>query len=264
MSTPDFLESFDKLPTRETVADLKPEPETEVEETEEEKDEEQEAPQETEQASQEVEKPAATTAAPESKEAAGLKAGIAAERKKRQELEQKLRELEARQSVPAQEKREPVNFFENPQQYIANEVQGVRVAYLNALQEDMREKHEDYDEVTALVVDAAQTNPQLQQRVFQAGNPAKEIYRIGKELQEAEKLRDPEAYKASLRADLEAEIMTKLRAELGLTDTGKPKVTLPRDLSNGRGGADQVATTPPVDPRRGGFDTLFDPRPRQT
>lgn len=265
MSTPDFLDSMETLPTRETVAELKPDPATEVEETEEEDEEQEEAPQETEQASEQVDKPAATTAAHESKEAAGLKAGIAAERKKRQELEAKLRALEAR-SAPAREAKAPVNFYENPEQYVMDAVQTVQLAHLNALQADMREQHEDFDEVAALVVEAAETNPQLQARVMSAGNPAREIYRVGKELIEAQKqaelMKDPGAYKASIRDELKAELLAELRAELG--EPAKPKVTLPRDLSNGRSGADQVAVTPPSDPRRGGFEDLFNNRPRQT
>lgn len=271
MSTPDFLDSLDKMPTRETVAELKPEPETEVAETEEEVEEE-EAEVEQEQQSEQVEKPAATTAASEPKDAAALKTGMIAERKKRQEseaavkaLEKRLRELEAR-SAPVREQVAPVDFYQNPEQYIAQRFQELQATQLNALAADMREQHEDFDEVTQAAIEVMNTNPQLaaeiQARVRNAGNPAREAYRIGKELvaakKEAELLKDPAAYKASIRD----EVLAEIRAELAATPT--PKVTLPRDLSNGRSGADQVANTPPVDPRRGGFDTLFDPRPRQT
>lgn len=261
MNGPDFLDSIDKLPTREEAAEPKPDPITDTFEVEEEEEEQEEATREAEQASEQVEKPAATTAAPESKEAAGLKAGIAAERKKRQELEAKLREMEAR-SAPAQVQRAPVNFYENPEQYVMEAVNAVQMSHLNALAADMREQYEDFDELVELAAKSAELNPQIQMRVRSAGNPAKEAYRIGKELQEAEKLKDPEAYKASLRDELKAELLAELRSELATPAPAKP--VLPRDLSNGRSGADQVANTPPVDPRRGGFDTLFDHRPRQT
>ncbi len=273
MSTPDFLDSLDKMPTRETVAELKPEPAAEVEETEEEEVEEQEeAEVEQEQESEQVEKPAATTAASEPKDAAALKTGMIAERKKRQEseatvkaLEKRLRELEAR-SAPVREQVAPVDFYQNPEGFVAQVEQRLQVAHLNALAADMREQHEDFDEVTQAAIDVMNTNPQLaaeiQARVRNAGNPAREAYRIGKELmaakKEAELLKDPAAYKASIRD----EVLAEIRAELAANPA--PKVTLPRDLSNGRSGADQVANTPPVDPRRGGFDSLFDHRPRQT
>lgn len=262
MSTPDFLDSMDKLPTREAVEELKPEPETE--EVEEEEEVEQPEPET-------VEQQATSTVATESKESAGQKAGMLAERKKRQEsdakvraLEAKLKEIEARQTAATRQT--PVNFYENPEQYVQEAVRSVQEAHFNALQADMREQHEDFDEVAELVLEAAKTNPQLQHQVLTAGNPARELYRVGKALAEAQRqaelMKDPEGYKASIRDELKAELLAELRAELG--EPMKPKVTLPRDLSNGRSGADQVATTLPVDPRRGGFETLFDNRPRQT
>ena len=207
-----------------------------------------------------VEEKAAPTAASEPEKAAGFKAGMLAERKKRQELEAKLRAIETAQKQP-EPVRKPVVFRDEPERFVLDAVAGVEARHMNALEDDMREQHEDFDDMAALVVAAAELDPALRQKVFSAGNPARAMYKLGKQLQESEKLRDPEAYKASIRDDVVAEVTAKLRKELGLTDEGKPaKAALPRDLSNGRSGTNTVATTQPVDPRRGEFGNLFDPR----
>lgn len=274
MSSPDFLDSLDASRVHEQPEDekaaptaSKPEPE-DVDADEAENDEEQDEREEVQKPdpkAAKAEKEPATAAGSEDKASAGLKAGMMAERKKRQELEAKLRELEAKLKQPEQPAPQPVRFREDPEGFVTSAAAAVEARLYNAMEDDMREQHEDFDEMAALVVKAAEIDPLLKQKVFQAGNPARAMYKLGKQLQEAEKLRDPEAYKESIRSELEAEVTAKvtaqLRKELGLPDDGKPaRAALPRDLSNGRSGTDAVATTTAQDPKRGDFATLFSTR----
>lgn len=257
MSTPDFLDSLDKLPVREDAVVEQADPVTDAFEVEEEP-EGQPEPQQPEKVEEVKPEP---TAGKESKEEAGFKAGMLAEREKRKALEARLRELEAKQQQQP-EPRKPVQFYEDPQKYVDEIERRAEQRRLDALEADMKEQHEDFDEVAAIVVEAAKENPALHQKVFSAANPARAIYKLGMELREQEKLKDPEAYKASIREDLKAELLAEIRKELSIETTEKPKPNLPRDLSNGRSGTEQVATTTAVDPRRGTFTDLFKPPTR--
>lgn len=267
-NTPDFLYSLgaESTPVAEVEKPEKVEKPIEQEFEEEESEDEREEGEETEieeskPKATKAEKEPAPAAGGEKTEAAGFKAGMLAERKKRQELEKKLQEIEKKQKQPEPAPR-PVSFREDPEKFVVSAVQSVEARHMNALEADMREQHEDFDEMAELVVKAAEMNPTLRQQVFEAGNPARAMYRLGKQLQEAEKLKDPEVYKASIRDEVVAEVTARLREELGLgTPEAKPaRTALPRDLSNGRSGTDTVATTAAVDPRRGEFVDLFDPR----
>ena len=75
------------------------------------------------------------------------------------------------------------------------------------VQEDMvRAENSDYDDMIALVTNAAKVDPKLQEEIFASSNPALTAYKKGQELKGLqEALADPEAYKAKLRAEIESE-----------------------------------------------------------
>lgn len=136
-------------------------------------------------------------------------AALKSEREKRQQLEARLKELE-KQPDP-----QPVNFYDNPEAHLEQRFQEIEAranarAYV-ALESAEKDVHTDYDEVAAEVIAAAQQNPAIVQQIMQAANPAREMYKVGMKLREFQKMQDPDAY----RATIEAEVRAKVLAELG-------------------------------------------------
>lgn len=134
------------------------------------------------------------------------------ERRKRQELERKLKELEEKLTVPApKEEPQPAPNWElEPQQaasYFQQQVDIARYQDRVAITEEMlRDKHSDYDEVAAIFAAAAKENPQLAAQIFRAPNPARFAYQEGKRLKLLQEIgEDPDAY----RNRIEAEILEK-------------------------------------------------------
>ena len=145
-------------------------------------------------------------------EAAVPQKALLDERRKRQELERKLKELEEKLTAP-QPKEEPPpapNWELEPQQAASHFQQQVDIARYQdrvAITEEMlREKHADYDEVAQIFAAAAKSNPQLAAQIFRAPNPARFAYTEGKRLKLLQDIGDdPDAY----RSRLEAEILEK-------------------------------------------------------
>lgn len=134
------------------------------------------------------------------------------ERRKRQNLENKLRELEARLHQPTQqyEPQQAPDWYAEPEQAAAAlqaEVQ--HRMYQTAVYQSemiMRDKHADYDEVSQLFAEAAQQDFNLALAVFQHPFPAEYAYAVGKQIMLMQEIgNDPGAY----RAKLEAEILAK-------------------------------------------------------
>lgn len=179
-----------------------------------------------------------------------------AEREKRQEAQRKAEELEARlkQIEAAQQQPQP-QFYEDPDGYINARLQQAQQQFqqrfIAAMEADARAQHEDYDEAIGYLREKA--NPALIQQVFQSPNPAREAYSLAKRMQAFEQMGDPEAY----RQKLEAEIRQKVEAELLAKEKSKQDALarIPPDLSNGRSSGAPSAATPPED-----FSDLFPKR----
>lgn len=120
----------------------------------------------------------------ESSEVAGLKAALAAERKKRQELEEKGKETP---KLP-----DPVD---DPEGYSAAVNDAVQREMLNAritLSRDlMMDSTPDFTEHEKVFVEMAQANPSLVAQMHASPNPAKFAYQTAKDHIEVQKLRDP-------------------------------------------------------------------------
>lgn len=136
------------------------------------------------------------------------------EKRKRQELEKRLKELEA----PKQE--EP-SLFENPQAVL-----GTLKAQLSATlsREFMKELKPDYEDKEKYFVSLCQKHPELVDQLQSATNPAKFAYETAEKYQLLDEIGDPKAY----RAKLEAEIREKLNSEL---KTSKKKPSLAKTPS---------------------------------
>ena len=178
---------------------------------------------------------------------AGLKAGITAERHKRQEAELRAKRLEQQVS---QQQAKP-DFWENPEGVLNGIAQGfqsqIQQVQTNMSVELMRTTHEDYDSMEASFIDMAQNNPALIQQMNQSGNPAKFAYDYAKAQHEINEMRDP-SYKDKLRAEIRAELEAEHRKELEAEI--QKRSTLPGTLSNDRaagGNAAQPYSSPSLD-----------------
>jgi hypothetical protein len=198
----------------------------------------QEPVPETLEANQTVETPVtpatevATTPEPD-KEVNGLKAAAIAERRKRQELERQLQELQRQpQQTP--------DFFKEPQEYVHQAISQTRQelvqAHYAALEDLARETYPDYDEVFEEVQAQAAENPALVQQIFASANPAKAVYKLGKQLRELKQMQDPDAY----RQKIEAEVRAKVEAEFAAKEEAKRKAAeaVPPDLTAARSSKD--------------------------
>ena len=162
---------------------------------------------------------------------------LLAERDKRKELERKLAEFEAKNQQPQPE------FYENPEAFVQMVEQRTQARIHAILEEQAREANPDYDDVMQVVLEAAQTNPEIQRQVFAATNPAVAAYKLGKQLMEYREMQNPEQYKAKL----EAEIRAKLEAEYAAKTNQKAKLAqaVPPDLSQARNAGGQFQPVAP-------------------
>lgn len=178
--------------------------------------------------------PVAPTA-PEPHEERVPLAALKAEREKRQQYERELAAIRQK----AQEQPLP-KFYEAPEQYVqtllAQERQQMHQSMVLALEAQAREMYPDYDEVFAELEEQAADNPMLAQQVFQAPNPAMAAYKLGKQLRELKQMKDPDAY----RTKIEAEVRAKVEAEFKAKEEARLKAAsaIPPDLTAARASRD--------------------------
>lgn len=69
----------------------------------------------------------------------------------------------------------------------------------------LREKHSDFDEYVDAVADAYDGNAELQAKFEEMGRTPEAAYKLGKQLEQQEMMKDPEKYKAYLLEELKKE-----------------------------------------------------------
>jgi hypothetical protein len=152
------------------------------------------------------------------------KAAVLDERRKRQELERKLAEIESK----ANAKPKRPDLFEDPDgalSYIENNLrEETRAMRTEMARELMRTVAKDYDEVEAEFIEAAKDNPLLLNELANAQNPAKYAYEMGQKMRQMAQMKDTAAYEAKVRAELEAKIRAEIQAEQE-AQAGKRKAT---------------------------------------
>lgn len=182
---------------------------------------------ETVQAPEQGEQPQATpaqtaTPAVEPDEIKGLKAALTAERRKRQELEQRAHTQQF----------DPQRFYQDPQEIASFVEQRQLATAINMSREFAREQYADYDDMEALFEEEAMRNPALIAELRQHPAPALFAYKTAKSLKTMREAQD-----GSLEARLRAEIEQKVRAEL----TQQQRPAVPTDLSGARSAPVQTA-----------------------
>ena len=144
------------------------------------------------------------------------KQAVLDERRKRQELEKKLKDFEARFAAPPQPAKQPEpeaqpDWWGSPeqaaqalQQQMELKVFETRVAMSERL---VKQEHADYDEVSSLFAERAKQDPRLIDELMKHPFPAEFAYSVGQQIKLMDEIgTDPAAYRARLKAELIAEI----------------------------------------------------------
>lgn len=166
-------------------------------------------------------------------------AALRDERRKRQEAEQRALYLEQQfqQMQPAQQLPAPVDFWEDPHQYMARQFdefgqtllqrfeQRQQQQRVDASEAAARAKYSDYAEKVDAFRLAAAANPALVQQMTAASDPAEFAYSRGKTAIEVERYGSVEDLIAAERAKWEAELKGALT---------QPSLTAPSTIANER------------------------------
>ena len=185
---------------------------------------------------------------PPGDEVAAFKAKAIDETRKRQAAEQRAAQLERQ---VAQQPAQAPDFWADPDKALANIAATVdqRLLQANTTMSVnlMRSLHDDYDEMEAAFVDAAEADPSLIYQMNQSGNPGQFAYNWAKQQQQIAQYSDP-----SYKQKLESEMREKIRAELEAEQQAKvdaavnQRLSLPGSIANDRAAG---GTSVPTDAR---------------
>lgn len=133
-------------------------------------------------------------------------AALLDERSKRQALEARLAELEARDAPK-------LDLFEDPDAVLENLKREVMShadqRWINASRAMVMAAKPDYAEREAAFIEMARENPSLSAEMMRSDNPALFAYETARKHAEYQQMQDIDAYKAKIRAELEAEMAAK-------------------------------------------------------
>jgi len=220
-----------KVPEPVEVEQEKPEPEATEGEEPEGEGEKQEEPEQTAA----KEPPAEPPSAEKSDEASAYKAAMLEERRKRQEIERRLQELEQGKEPEAKKK----VFWEDPEAVIAERVSEVERRFTHRLlvssEAVAREKHSDYGEKIVAFQEAMQRDPTLYERMRDDVNPAEFAYRVGKTYLVTKDAPDIDTLTAKIREQVLAEEREKIRKEIEEESRAKKFERVPESLSEQTG-----------------------------
>lgn len=160
------------------------------------------------------------TPAPEKSETVPL-AAMVAERKKRQQLEAQLRELQEQQPKP--------DFYADPEKYLKDTLSQHTLRMSAAMVEA---QHPDFKEKLAVFLEEAAGNPLLQAELESHPHPALYAYQQAQRIEEFRQLKDVDSYKAKVRAEVEAAVRAEYEAKAKQKQA--LKASLPPDLTNAR------------------------------
>jgi hypothetical protein len=180
-----------------------------------------------------------------------------AERRKRQEAEQRIAALEAQLQQIANPPQPAPDMFENPegwQGHFGGQIRQTAVqeasfnALLNTSEMLCRDKFDDFEEAKDKFMALAEGNPVLAQQALGDPHPWRKAYQIVKNHEKMEALGATDAQ------TLEAKLREQIRAELEAELKTKPPVEIPASLAGAQGGrsAAGVWNPPTLDQILGG------------
>ena len=158
------------------------------------------------------------------------------ERRKRQELENRLAQIEQAQKQPP-----PKSFVEDPdgalaryQQEMQQQLSGAIVqTKVSATEAVARAQHKDYDQIVEVFGQVCQNTPGLYQQALASPNPAEFAYRIGKNYHDLQQAGSIEQLKE--RIEKEARIKVENEYKQKHEELEKLRQSLPSSLSEARG-----------------------------
>lgn len=176
------------------------------------------------------------------------------ERRKRQELEKRIAEFEARfaaQQKP-QEPVQPADWDLDPRgaasQWMAEMNRRTFTMAVEMSERVLKEKHSDYEEVRNVFAEAAKADPRLAVELVNHPFPAEFAYQQGKRLRMLQEIGDdPESYKARLREELLAELRSQGAAPQAPAQAPRQSAPVPKSLARA------PSATQPTRDQRGRF-----------
>jgi len=180
------------------------------------------------------------------------KKAVLDERRKRQELEQRLKDLESKKEP------EPApDWWADPEKAAQHQSQQIEARLyqqkVELSQDFMRSQHEDYDDMEARFMEMAQENPALRTELQKSANPARFAYETARKAAEYEAIKDVDSYKAKMEAEVRKDVEAKLRKEIEAEQEKKAKKEAAIDPSlastSSKGGltSDDYAGPTPLD-----------------
>lgn len=160
----------------------------------------------------EPEKPEAVKEDSADKESAGFKQALLDERRKRQELEDRLKAMETGKKPEA----DP-DMFEDPDGWakrmeVKFEQRSMRDRF-DMSREMMSMFKDDYEQREQEFQELVKEDPSLIEKLKAASNPAKFAYETAVKAEKAKKLENIDEYEAQIRSELEAKIRAELEGE---------------------------------------------------
>lgn len=158
-------------------------------------------------------------------------------------FEEELKHVRAQQSQPQTQQQQPVEMDFDTR--LLNE-------RMNMSEMMVRQQHQDVDEMLEVFQKAAKENPALGAHLAQQRHPWEWMYTQAKRMKAMEDIgSDPDAYRARVRAELEAEFKAASGAQTeqpavgdvqnALAQTAAPKPQLPQSLATARSAAPRTA-----------------------
>ena len=158
-----------------------------------------------------------STSESEAKEEPWHVTAVMAEREKRQKAEKRLEELEAK--LNTEDKKDPTSVFEDEGTFRKELLTDVEQTSLNTLyniSQSLAEREFGKDVVAEKIDNfkaLAKENPELHAEIRESSLPYHTMIDIVDRHAEAEKLKDPEAYKAQIEAEMRVKVRKELEEE---------------------------------------------------
>lgn len=169
------------------------------------------------------------------------------EKQKRQELERKIAEMEAK--LNAKPKEEPKQFWEDPESVLntyKQEMERMVVnTKLNTSEQIARSKYQDFDEKVEIFKEVLAKTPWIFDEAKNSPDPAEFVYKTAKNYHELQQAGNMEEF----RSKVEKDIRTKIEAEYRAKEEAKKKEmdAIPESLSNVRStGTNKVVWSGPT------------------
>lgn len=156
------------------------------------------------------------------------------ETRKRQELEQRLRDVEEKQRQPQNEEKQ---FWDDPEghlkafeQHIAGITTNTRLQTSEMI---ARSKYPDFDEKLEVFKGILEQTPGLWQQALSSADPADFVYKTGKNYNDLQSAGNLESLKAKMEKEIRIKVEEEFKAKLEAEQ--KERASIPSSLSDARG-----------------------------